>query len=131
MRQLRLLLIVGNIAVVILLLMIPGGKLLGVLKPGFTDTAFVGWLLYTIVGLTSLYALWGVQFPRSKLARPFVAIAVIGSTVLTIVSAIFARSLYLAGRPDVAPIGIAVTILFGLNVLVLWTPFRTRKARTS
>lgn len=130
MRQLRLLLIAGNAAVVILLLTIPGGKLLGVLEPGFTDTAFIGWLLYTIVGLTSLFALWGVQFPRSKLARPFVATAVVGSVVLTIVSAIFARSLYLAGRPDVAPIAIAVTILFGLNVLALWTPFRTRKTRS-
>jgi hypothetical protein len=63
------------------------------------------------------------------LARPFVATAVVGSTVLTIVSAIFARSLYLAGRPDVAPIAIAVTILFGLNVLALWTPFRGRKTQ--
>ena len=129
MRQLRLLLIVGNAAVVVLLLMIPGGKLLGVLKPGFTDTAFIGWVIYTIVGLASLYAIWGVQFPRSKLLHPFVATAIVGSTVLTIISAIFARSLYLAGRPDVAPIAIAVTLLFGLNVLALWEPFRTRRTR--
>ena len=131
MKQLRLLLIVGNAALVILLLMVPAGKLVGALERGFTDTAFIGWLLYTVVGLASLSALWGVQFSHARLVRPFVATAVIGCTVLTIVSAIFARSLYLAGRPDVAPIGIVMTILFGLNVLVLWTPFRTRKARTS
>lgn len=129
MKQLRLLLIVGNAAVVILMLMIPGGKLLGVIRPGFTDTSFVGWVLYTVVGLSSLFALWGVQFPRSNLFRPFVASALIGSALLTIVSALVARSLYLAARPDVAPIGIAATILFGLNFLVLWAPFRTRKVQ--
>jgi hypothetical protein len=129
MKQLRLLLIVGNAAVVILLLMIPGGKLLGVIRPGFTDASFVGWVLYTVVGLSSLFALWGVQFPHSNLFRPFVATALVGSAVLTVVSALVARSLYLAGRPDVAPIGVAATILFGLNVLVLWEPFRTRKTQ--
>ncbi len=129
MKQLRLLLIVGNAAVVVLLLMIPGGKLLGVIRPGFTDPSFVGWVLYTVVGLSSLYALWGVQFPRSNLSRPFVATALVGSAVLTIFSALGARSLYLAARPDVAPIAVAATILFGLNVLVLWEPFRARKAR--
>jgi len=129
MKQLRLLLIVGNAAVIVVLLMIPGGKLLGVLNPGFTDMAFIGWVLYTVVGLASLFAMWGVQFPRSNLFRPFVATALVGSVVLTIVSALVARSLYLAARPDVAPIGVAATILFGLNVLVLWTPFRERKTR--
>lgn len=129
MKQLRLLLIVGNAAVIVVLLMIPGGKLLGVLNPGFTDMAFAGWVLYTVVGLASLFALWGVQFPHSNLFRPFVATALVGSTVLTIVSALVARSLYVAARPDVAPIGVAATILFGLNVLVLWTPFRERKTR--
>jgi hypothetical protein len=123
------LLIVGNASVVILLLMIPGGKLLGVIEPGFTDTSFVGWVLYTLVGLSALYALWGVQFPRSNLFKPFVATALVGSAVLTIVSALVARSLYLAVRPDVAPIAVAATILFGLNVLVLWTPFRARKTQ--
>jgi hypothetical protein len=51
--------------------------------------------------------------------------------MLMMVSAIFARSFYLVGRPDIAPIAIAVMMLLGLNVLALWTPFRTRKARTS
>lgn len=127
MKQLRVLLIVGNASVVILLLMIPGGKLLGVIEPGFTDTSLVGWVLYTVVSLASLYALWGVQFPRSNLFRPFVATALLGSVLLTIVSALVARSLYLTGRPDVAPIAVAATILFGLNVLALWEPFRARK----
>ena len=131
MKQLRLLLIVGNAALVILLLMVPAGKLVGALERGLTDTALIGWLLHTVVGLASLFALWGVQFSRSRLVRPFVATALVGSVVLMMVSAIFARSFYLAGRPDIAPIAIAVMMLLGLNVLALWTPFRTRKARTS
>jgi hypothetical protein len=131
MKQLRLLLIVGNAAVVILLLMVPAGKLVGALERGFTDTAFIGWLLHTVVGLASLSALWGVQFSHARLVRPFVATAVVGSVMLMMVSAIFARSFYLVGRPDIAPIAIAVMMLLGLNVLALWTPFRTRKARTS
>jgi hypothetical protein len=131
MKQLRLLLIVGNASVVILLLMIPAGKLVGALERGFTDTAFIGWLIYTIPALASLFALWGVQFSRVVLSRSTLATAIVGSTVLTILSALVARSLYMTGRPDVAPIGIGAAILFGLNVFALWGPFRMRKTPSS
>jgi hypothetical protein len=126
MKQLRLLLIVGNTLAVAVLVLIPVGKLLGVLHEEVDTAAIIGWFIFFIPATASLLALWGVQFSRPALSRPFVATALVGSVLLMLLSALMSRSLFLASRPDIAPIGMGATILFGLNVLTLWTPFRER-----
>jgi hypothetical protein len=103
MKQLRVLLIVGNAMAVTVLVLIPVGKLLGVLHEEVDTAAIIGWFIFFIPAAASLLALWGVQFSRP---------------------ALMSRSLFLASRPDIAPIGMGATILFGFNVPALWTPFR-------
>jgi hypothetical protein len=121
-KQLRLVLVVANATAIAVLLAIPIGKLFGVVEEEVDAAAVFGWLIFFVPLLASALALWGIQFSRAALTRPSVIVAMPGSFLLAFLS-LFT---YWRGPSDFAQIGIGATILFGLNVLALWEPFKDR-----
>lgn len=120
MKQFRLVLIVANTTAIAVLLAIPIGKLFGVVKEE-VDAAFVfGWLIFFILLLASALALCGIQFSRATLTRSTVIIAMPGSFLVTFL-ALFT---YWKGPSSFTQIGVRASVLFGLNVLALWEPFK-------
>jgi hypothetical protein len=122
MTQLRFVLIVLNGAAIAVLLAIPIGKLLGVLHEEVDTAAIFGWFIFFIPAAASLLALWGIQFSRPSLTRPSIAVALLGSFLVAVLS----LALGLTGPPGTPLIGVGATILLGLNVLALWEPFKER-----
>ncbi len=122
MKQLRLVLIVANAAAIAVFLAIPIGKLLGVVDEELDAAAMFGWLIFFVPLLASALALWGIQFSRPALTRPSVIVAMPGSFLVTFLSLFTIWK----GPPDFAEIGIGATIVFGLNVVTLWEPFKNR-----
>lgn len=122
MKQLRLVLVVANATAIAVLLAIPIGKLFGVVEEEVDAAAVFGWLIFFVPLLASALALWGIQFSLAALTRPSVIVAMPGSFLLAFLS-LFT---YWRGPSDFAQIGIGATILFGLNVLALWEPFKDR-----
>ena len=122
MKQLRLILIVANTTAIAVLLAIPIGKLFGMVEEEVDTAAMIGWSIFFVPLLASALALWGIQFSRPALTRPFVIVAMPGSFLV----AFLALFTFWKGPSDFAQIGIAATILFGLNVLALWEPFKDR-----
>ncbi len=129
MAPLRFVLIVANTAAIAVLLAIPIGKLLGLIDEPVGAAAVFGWLIYFGPAAASVLALWGIQFSRSALTRPFVTVAMPGSFLVAALS--LAIGLTSPGPPG-TPLFVAVaTILFGLNVFALWTPFKERVAEST
>ncbi len=122
MKQLRFVLIVANATAIAVLLAIPIGKLFGVVEEEVGAAAVFGWLIFFAPLLASALALWGIQFSRPSLTRPSVIVAMPGSFLVAFLS-LFT---YWKGPSDFAQIGIGATILFCLNVLILWEPFKDR-----
>ena len=122
MKKLRLILILANTAAIAVLLAIPIGKLFGMVEEEVDAAAVVGWVIFFVPLLASALALWGIQFSRPALTRPFVIVAMPGSFLVTFLS-LFT---YWKGPSDFAQIGIGAAILFGLDVLALWGPFKDR-----
>ena len=122
MKQLRLLLIVANAAAMAVLLAIPFGKLFGLVEEEVGAAAVFGWLIYFVPLLTSALALWGIHFARPALTRPSVIVAMPGSFLIALLS----LYTYFMGPTAFMVIGIWTTIIFSLNVLVLWKPFKDR-----
>lgn len=122
MTQLRFVLIVLNGAAIAVLLAIPIGKLLDVIEEPVGAAAVFGWLIFFVPLIASLLALWGIQFSRPSLTRPSIAVAVLGSFLVAVLS----LALGLTGPPGTPLIGAGATILLGLNVLALWEPFIER-----
>lgn len=121
-KQLRLVLIVANATAIAVLLAIPIGKLFGVIEEEVGAAAVYGWLIFFVPLFASALALWGIQFSRPALARPSVIVAMPGSFLVAFLS-LFT---YWQGPSDFAQFGIGATILFCLNVLALWEPFKDR-----
>ena len=122
MKQLRLVLIIANIAAMAVLLAIPIGKLFGLVEEE-VDTAVVsGWLIFFVPLLASALALWGIHFAIPALTRPSVIIAMPGSFLIALLS----LYTYIMGPPTFMVFGLGATIIFSLNVLVLWKPFKDR-----
>ena len=121
-NPLRIALILLNAALLAVLLAIPIGKLLGVLEAKVPTAAIFGWLLFFVPALASALALWGLQFSKPGLTRRFVVVAMPGSFLAAFVS------LYACweGPAHLARMGIGFTILFSLDVLALWLPFKDR-----
>ena len=126
MKQLRLVLIIANAAAIAALLGIPIGKLFGVVEEEVGAAGAFGWLIFFTPLLASALALWGIQFSRPALTRTSVIVAMPGSFLVTFL-ALFT---YLKGPPNFAQIGIGATIIFSLNVLALWEPFKDRLEST-
>lgn len=122
MAPLRLVLIVANGAAIAVLLAIPIGKLLGVIEEPVGAAAVFGWLIFFVPLIASLLALWGIHFSRPSLTRPSVAVALLGSFLVAVLS----LAMSLMNPPGTPLIGIGAAILLGLNVLVLWQPFLAR-----
>lgn len=122
MKQLRLVLIAANTMAIAVLLAIPIGKLIGAVEEEVDAAATFGWLIFFIPLLASVLALWGLRFSRPVLTRPFVIVAMPGSFLVAFLSAFT----YWKGPSDFAHMGIGATILFSLNVLALWGPFKDR-----
>ena len=122
MKQFRLVLIIANIAAMAVLLAIPIGKLFGLVEEE-VDTAVVsGWLIFFVPFLASALALWGIHFAIPALTRPSVIIAMPGSFLIALLS----LYTYIMGPPTFMVFGLGATIIFSLNVLVLWKPFKDR-----
>jgi hypothetical protein len=121
-KQLRIVLIVANAAAIAIFLAIPIGKMFGAVEEELGAAAAFGWLIFFLPLLASALALWGIQFSRPALTRPSVIVAMLGSFIVTFL----AMFTYWEGPSDFAQIGIGATILFGLNVLALWEPFKDR-----
>jgi hypothetical protein len=126
-KLLRILLIVANTLAMSGLLAIPIGKLFGVVEEEVDAAAVFGWLIFFVPLLASALALWGIQFSRPALRRPFVIIAMPGSFLVAFVS----LYTYWKGPADFAQFGIGASILLGLNVLALWEPFRAHLESTT
>ena len=121
-KQLRLLLIMSNAAAIAVLLAIPIGKLFGFVEEEVGAAAVFGWLIFFVPFLASALALCGIYFSRSALTRPTVIIAMPGSFLI----AFLPLFMYWKDSSNFIEIGIGATILFGLNVLALWEPFKDR-----
>jgi len=119
-KLLRILLIVANTVAMAGLLAVPIGKLLGMVEEEVDAAAMFGWLIFFVPLFASALALCGIQFSCPALRRPFVFIAMPGSFLVAFVS-LFT---YWKGPSDFAQFGIGASILFGLNVLALWEPFK-------
>ena len=122
MKQFRLVLIVANATAIAVLLAIPIGKLFGVVEEEVGAAAVFGWMIFFVPLLASVLALWGIKFSQPALTCPSVIIAMPGSFLVTFL-ALFT---YWKGPSNFMQIGIGATILFGLNVLALWEPFKDR-----
>ncbi len=122
MKRLRFILIIANSAAIAILLAIPIGKLLAVVDEDLGAAGVFGWLIFLVPTLASVLALWGIHFSQRALTLPSVIVAMPGSFLVAFLS-LFT---YWKGPPEFAPIGIGATILFSLNVIVLWTPFKER-----
>lgn len=122
MKQLRLLLIIANAAAIALLLAIPIGKLFGFVEEEVGAAAVFGWLIFFVPLLASALALCGIYFARSALTRQTIIIAMPGSFLI----AFLPLFMYWKDSSNFIEIGIGTTILFGLNVLALWVPFKDR-----
>jgi len=121
MKQLRLVLIVANAAAMAVLLGIPIGKLFGLVEEEVGAAAVFGWLMFFVPLLASALALWGIQFARPALTRPSVIVAMPGSFLV----AFLGLYTYLKDPSDLfLQIGVGSTIIFSLNVLALWEPFK-------
>lgn len=121
-KQLRLVLILANATAIAVLLAIPFGKLFGLVEEEVGAAAVFGWLIFFVPLLASALALWGIRFSRPALTRPSVIVAMPGSFLVTFLS----LYTYWKGPSDFAQIGIGATILFVLNVMALWEPFKDR-----
>ncbi|MEJ2153283.1 MAG: hypothetical protein P8Y29_10140 [Gemmatimonadota bacterium] len=122
MAPLRFVLIVLNTAAIAVLLAIPIGKLLGVIEDPVGAAAVYGWLIFFVPLIASLFSLWGIQFSRPSLTRNSVAVALLGSFLVGVLS----LAMSLMNPPGGPLIGIGAAALLGLNVLVLWRPFLMR-----
>jgi hypothetical protein len=122
MKQLRLVLIVANAAAMAVLLAIPIGKLFGLVEEEVDAAAVFGWFIFFVPLLTSELALWGIHFARPALTRPSVIVAMPGSFLIAFLS----LYTYFMGPSAFMVIGIGATIIFSLNVLLLWKPFKDR-----
>ena len=100
----------------------PYGKLFGFVEEEVGAAAVFGWLIFFVPLLASALALCGIYFSRSALTRPTVIIAMPGSFLI----AFLPLFMYWKDSSNFIEIGIGATILFGLNVLALWEPFKDR-----
>jgi len=122
LKQLRLLLIIANATAIAVLLAIPIGKLFGFVEEEVGSAAVFGWLIFFIPLLTSTLALSGIYCSRTALTRTAVIIAMPGSFLI----AFLPLFMFWKDPPNFSQIGIGAMILFGLNVLALWEPFKDR-----
>ena len=122
MKQLRLVLLAANTMAIAVLLAIPIGKLIGAVEEEVDAAAIFGWLIFFIPLLACVLALWGLWFPRPVLTRSFVIVAMPGSFLVALLSVYT----YWKGSSDFAHMGIGAAVLFSLNVLALWGPFKDR-----
>jgi hypothetical protein len=108
-------------------LAIPIGKLFGFVEEEVDTAAVIGWLIFFIPLLASLLSLCGIYFSRTALTRPTVVIAMPGSFLI----AFLPLFMYWKDPFNFIQIGIGTTILFGLNVLALWEPYKDRLESSS
>ena len=120
MKQLQFLLIVANTAAIACLMAIPIGKLLGMVAQALDGAVVFGWLVFFVPSLASVLALWGIQFTHAVLIRLFVSVAMPGSFLV----ACLALYMVWKGPSDLVQVGIGATILYAVNVLALWEPFK-------
>lgn len=122
MKLLRPVLLVANAAAIAVLLAIPIGKLSGAVQAEVGAAAVFGWLVFFVPSLASALALCGIVFARPALARQFVIVAMPGSFLVACLS----LYTFWKGPPEFAGIGIPAMVLFALDVLALWEPFKDR-----
>ena len=120
MPTLRILLITANFASMAVLLAIPIGKLLDMVAQQMDAATVFGWFVFFVPLLAASLTLWGIQFNRPALTRPFVAFAMLGSFL----TACLSLYTFLMGPIDFSKIAIGAAILYGFNVLTLWEPFK-------
>lgn len=120
MMQLRMLLIFADTMAMAVLLAIPIGKVFGMVTQEIGAAAVFGWLIFLVPLLASALTLWGIQFSRPALTRPFVSVALLGCFLVACLSL---YTCFMAPS-DFARLGISAAILFSFNVLVLWEPFK-------
>lgn len=113
---------VANATAIAILLAIPIGKLFGFVEEEVGAAAVIGWLIFFVPLLASTLALCGIYFSRAALTRPTVIIAMPGSFLI----AFLPLFMYWKDPSNFIEFGIGATILFGLNVLALWEPFKDR-----
>lgn len=124
MKLLSLVLIAANVAAIAVLLAIPIGKLFGLVEEEVGAAAVIGWLIFFVPLITSALALWGIHFARPVLTHSSIIIAMPGSFLMACLS----MYTYFVGPSAFMVIGIGATIIFSLNVLLLWKPFKDRLA---
>ena len=112
----------ANIAAIAFLLAIPFGKLFGFVEQGVDTAAVYGWLIFFTPLLASALALAGIHFSRLSITRRSVIIAMPGSFLIALLS----LYTYFMAPSAFEAIALGATIIFTLNVLFLWEPFKDR-----